>query len=216
MTSSLQPKIRSAPSPLDAATEGLQIANVDAALWAARRGDAMLAVLRAKFCPGSELARRLCDTQPALLVLAAPENRVWGAACLASQVVAGRPWPGANGLGHCLMIVRYELAAMTAMDSPRPSKRQSDHAGVQAAFDSHAAPGEQDSAPFKQAKLEQQLEEVSQAGYMDPPFRYVDVFAGASAFSERAPAFGGVAVGFIEHDPSDHPLRHQLAPDAWI
>jgi site-specific DNA-cytosine methylase len=47
-------------------------------------------------------------------------------------------------------------------------------------------------------------------------FSYVEAFAGASAFSERAIPLGGSAIGFVEWEVSDHPLLSALEPSAWI
>ena len=46
-------------------------------------------------------------------------------------------------------------------------------------------------------------------------FTYLDVFAGTSAFSEQAESRGGIPVGFIEVDESDHPLLDFHNPP-WI
>ena len=61
-------------------------------------------------------------------------------------------------------------------------------------------------------------EEAGDLVHGRPPdgFTYAEVFAGSSAFSERASEFGGSARLFIESETDYHPLLSALAPDAKI
>ena len=48
------------------------------------------------------------------------------------------------------------------------------------------------------------------------PFGYVDIFAGASAWSEGVAPFGGFPVGPIEIDTANQKLLEQFYPHAWV
>lgn len=67
--------------------------------WDTIKVPVMLACLRAKFAPGSQLAGQLASTTPRVLV----EGNTWG------DRFWGVDGTGSNLLGKCLMLVRQEL-----------------------------------------------------------------------------------------------------------
>lgn len=98
-------------TPASAKRFGRSVSSYDEAVWAARRGEVALAILRAKFEQNEPLGAVLRTTTPRTLAEAAPDDRVWGIGRTAAAARGGAPWRGTNLLGKTLMAVRDEMCA---------------------------------------------------------------------------------------------------------
>lgn len=62
-----------------------------------------------KFSQNEELKQLLLDTKDAILVEAAPRDKIWGIGISKKSALEGKPWNGQNLLGKILMDVRVQL-----------------------------------------------------------------------------------------------------------
>jgi ribA/ribD-fused uncharacterized protein len=203
--------ILQAPTPQAAKQAARRIAPFVQFTWDCNKRETMLQALRLKFAFDSTEADALVATHPAMLAEAAPSDLVWGIGLSTEEAQAGAAWRGANVLGHCLMLRRWELMAQASDTAPGASDTASLTLQDVKPSDANAAAdrlrtGKRSNTP----KAEPQRRDEGAA------FTYVDVFAGTSAFTEKALALRGEAIGFVESDTSDHPLLHALCPSAWI
>jgi hypothetical protein len=203
--------ILQAPTPQAAKQAARLIAPFVQFTWDCNKRETMLQALRLKFAFDSAEADALVATHPAILAEAAPSDLVWGIGLSTEEAQAGAAWRGANVLGHCLMRRRWEL--MTQASDTAPGASDSVSLTLQDVKPSDASAAADRLGTGKRGytpKAEPQRREGGAA------FTYVDVFAGTSAFTEKALALHGEAIGFVESDTSDHPLLRALCPSAWI
>jgi ribA/ribD-fused uncharacterized protein len=92
--------VRKAPSPDEAKRRGRRVTLRSD--WEQVKDDVMLGLLRAKFAPGSKLARQLMSTRGLVL----EEGNTWGDTYWGVNLYTGE---GENRLGKLLMQVRSEL-----------------------------------------------------------------------------------------------------------
>lgn len=103
--------ILAAPTPAAAKALGRQVRGFTDEAWTAHRSAFVVAGNVAKFDQNPDLARVLLATGDAVLVEAAPRDRIWGIGMGASNPDARDPrkWRGQNLLGFALMEARSRL-----------------------------------------------------------------------------------------------------------
>lgn len=99
------------PDPRAAKAAGRAVRGFDAAVWAARAYDIVVAANVAKFGQNPELEAFLLGTAGQVLVEASPDDRVWGIGLAATDAAAASAstWKGTNLLGFALMDARDRL-----------------------------------------------------------------------------------------------------------
>lgn len=101
-------EIIAAPDPKAAKALGRKVRNFDDAVWKANCRDIVAEGNLHKFRQHAEMQQVLLDTGDAILVEAAPRDRIWGIGMGAANENAGNPlkWRGRNWPGFVLMQVR--------------------------------------------------------------------------------------------------------------
>ncbi|KAI6241879.1 NADAR family protein [Aphelenchoides fujianensis] len=96
---------------------GRAVRNFDEAVWTRVSYDTMLSVLRAKFSQHAALRNFLTNTVDALIVEAAPRDRIWGIGMGENnpQVADPSKHRGRNLLGKALMEIREEFRVADGM-----------------------------------------------------------------------------------------------------
>ena len=104
-------EILEAPGPREAKALGRRVRGFDEERWRAGRFPLVVEGNMAKFGQDEVLAGYLLSTGDAVLVEAAPRDRIWGIGLGASDPKAREPgaWRGLNLLGFALMEVRAGL-----------------------------------------------------------------------------------------------------------
>lgn len=103
--------ILDAPGPDEAKRLGRRVRGFDQAAWAAARFDIVVAGNVAKFGQNPALREVLLATGDAVLVEAAPRDRIWGIGMGRNNPNATDPlrWRGSNLLGFALMAARGQF-----------------------------------------------------------------------------------------------------------
>ncbi|KAI6243192.1 NADAR family protein [Aphelenchoides fujianensis] len=96
---------------------GRAVRNFDEAVWTRVSYDTMLSVLRAKFSQHTALRNFLTNTVDAMIVEAAPRDRIWGIGMGENnpQVADPSKHRGRNLLGKALMEIREEFRVADGM-----------------------------------------------------------------------------------------------------
>lgn len=104
-------QILAADAPLDCKRIGRTVRNFDDARWNAARFDLVVEGNLAKFGQNPPLREHLLASGDAILVEAAPRDRVWGIGCGRDNPIVHDPlaWKGQNLLGFALVKVRAAL-----------------------------------------------------------------------------------------------------------
>lgn len=106
--------IAAATTPAQCKQLGRRVNPYDETKWASERYDVMVEVLRCKFGSNPDLSSKLIETSDAILIEAAPSDKIWGVG-MSKQAAQVLPLPkvlegGLNLLGNALMQVRSEIA----------------------------------------------------------------------------------------------------------
>lgn len=107
-------KILDAPHPREQKTLGRQIKNFDVDIWNAVAKKVVYKGNMAKFISHTNIYNRLMQTFPAILVEAAPYDKIWGIGLDIDDPRAKdcKQWLGTNWLGEVLTEVRNTLHRM--------------------------------------------------------------------------------------------------------
>jgi len=100
-----------APEPNSAKALGRKVASFDDKVWKANCREIVAQGNTHKFSQNPEMKQVLLDTGDAVIVEAAPRDRIWGIGMGAANENANNPlnWRGQNLLGFVLMDVRESL-----------------------------------------------------------------------------------------------------------
>lgn len=119
-------RVLDASTPAEAKALGRAVSGFDHEAWQEHRWDIVVQGSVAKFASDPMLRAYLLSTGDAVLVEAAPNDRVWGIGLAADDPRAQDPasWLGLNLLGFALMEARSHLAADACDFSHSGSARQ--------------------------------------------------------------------------------------------